>query len=95
MDEKIMQTNDVSEIVRREFSKYVIDSSIRLGKAQMQVNEILDNEIFESLSKHDPSWHSSYEREAEKLDESRRALSSIQYQLFDLLATVCPEFDNE
>ena len=55
------------------------------GKAQDRIIKLLDDEIFESTSKHNPYWHSKHEEEADKLDDLRRKISCFHDNLWDIV----------
>lgn len=55
-----------------------------IGRAQEKLKGILDDEIFDNLSKHDTYWKSKYEPESEKLDDLRRKIAYINERLSDL-----------
>lgn len=62
-----------------------------IGRAQEKLKNILDEELFDNLSKHDPFWDSKHELESEKLDDLRRKLSCLSDNLWDLWAILRKE----
>lgn len=68
--------NEVSELV------YAIVRRIEdIGRAKEKLSAILDDEIFEKLSKHDAYFHSADE---DKLDDIRSKLRWMQDRLWDV-----------
>lgn len=57
-----------------------------MGRARSRLSDILDDEIFDTLSKYNEYYHSEHEAEDEKLDELRRKLVCIKDNLWDLWA---------
>ena len=55
-----------------------------IGAARLLVKQLLDKEIFESTSKHNPYWDSEHEVESDKLDEARRTLIGVQMELWEI-----------
>lgn len=55
-----------------------------IGRAHEKLKHILDHDIFDTLSKHDPYWHSENEPESEKLHEIRMKVSFLHDSLGDL-----------
>jgi hypothetical protein len=68
----------------KDVSKIMVERLISLGRAQRLLKEIMDAEIFEGLSKHNVYWQSPYEKEYDKLDETRRRLMITYDNLCDL-----------
>lgn len=64
----------------------MIDIVIRMGRAQNHLETLLDEEIFEDLSKHNTYWESKHEREDGILDDTRRSLSCLHDNLWDLMS---------
>lgn len=62
-----------------------------LGRAQERLKMILDDEIFDTLSKHNPYWDSKYEPEADKLDDLRRKFSCLSDNLWDIMGILRTE----
>ncbi len=69
-------------------SKIMVDKLISIGRAQHLLKEIMSEEIFDGLSKHNVYWQSAYEKEYEKLDDTRRRLVIIYDNLCDLHAVL-------
>lgn len=59
---------------------------INVGRALEKLNVVLDNEIFDNLSKHNPKWNSEHENESETLYQTRCTLNHIQEQLYEVFA---------
>lgn len=68
----------------------MIEAVIRLGRAQEYLRKILEDEVFEHLSKHDPKWESNYDRENDLLDDTRRSLSCLSDNLWSLMSILKP-----
>lgn len=62
-----------------------------MGRAQERLKMILDDEIFETLSKHNTYWHSKYEPESDKLDDLRRKFSCLSDNLWDIMGILRTE----
>jgi hypothetical protein len=56
----------------------------KIGIAREKLNEILDLDIWDDLSKHNPYWESQYEPECDKLDDARRRLAALHEQLLEI-----------
>ncbi len=68
------------------FPQAVISRLEDIGRAQNKLAGILDEPIFDKLSKHNVYWHSDNEQASDKLDDIRLKLSCISDNLWDLLA---------
>ena len=84
-------TKDIWDVLRERglnpmeaFPTAVISRLEDIGRAQARLKSILDDEIFENLSKHNPYWDSKHELEADKLDDLRRKISCLSDNLWDL-----------
>lgn len=62
-----------------------------MGRVQERLKIILDDEIFETLSKHNTYWHSKHEPEADKLDDLRRKFSYFNDNLWDIMGILRTE----
>lgn len=62
-----------------------------IGRAQERLKIILNDEIFEQLSKHNPYWRSENEAESNKLSDIRFKISLLQDNLWDLWAIIRKE----
>lgn len=67
-----------------DVSKIMVDRIISLGRAQRLLKEIMSEDIFNGLSKHNVYWQSEHEKEYEKLDDTRRGLVGVYDSLCDL-----------
>lgn len=56
-----------------------------MGIIQQKLEEILDDEIFDDLSKHNPFWHSKYEPESHKFNDLRGKFSLLSENLWDIM----------
>jgi hypothetical protein len=59
---------------------------INVGRALEKLEVVLDQDIFDELSKHNPKWDSEHEPEAETLHQVRGRLSYMHDQLWDIFA---------
>ncbi len=75
----------------KAFPMAMIDRVQDIGRAQERLKSILDDEIFEKLSKHNPYWDSNHEPECEKLDDLRRKFAQMNDNLWDLWAILRAE----
>ncbi len=73
----------------------IIKNIMKWGKAQYLLQELINNEIFDSqfLSKHNPYFHSEDDELADKLDDLRRKFVFIQDKLSDIIQMI--EIDDE
>ena len=62
-----------------------------MGRVQERIKSILDDDIFDTLSKHNPYWDSEYELEADKLGDLRRKFSCFQDNLWDIMGILRKE----
>lgn len=69
-----------------DISKIMVDRIISLGRAQRLLKEIMSEDIFNGLSKHNVYWQSEHEKEYERLDDTRRRLICLHDNLYDLHA---------
>ena len=64
------------------------------GRVEEKIRCLLDNNVFDILSKHDYYWHSIHDVEAEKLDELRRKISCFQDVLCDIIALLKSDYED-
>ncbi len=57
-----------------------------MGRIEERILSLLDEEIFENLSKHNPYWDSEHEPEGDKLHDTRMRLSCIKDNLWDIIS---------
>lgn len=57
-----------------------------MGRAQQKLKSILDEDIFDSLSKHNPYWDAIDPDVSDKLDDLRRKFVCLNDNLWDLWA---------
>lgn len=67
-----------------DISTKMVDAVIRIGRAQEYLKSIIENQIFNNLSKHDQKWKSEHEKESELLDDTRMSLSCLSDNLWYL-----------
>lgn len=73
------------------FADHIIKKIMYLGRAQQQIIDLLDHDLFQDLSKHNPYFDSEHSPEADKLDDCRRRLQVIHDTLWDIIGM----FDRE
>jgi len=56
-----------------------------IGRMRAGLDCIINNELFENLSKHSDYWHSEHTEEDEKLDEIRRKLSCLSDDIMTII----------
>lgn len=73
----------------------IVQAIIRLGRAIEKMKSILELDLFDNLSKHNPYWDSEHEPEGEKLDQARRNISFIHEKLYEMNSTLRGYDDDE
>lgn len=76
-------------------SKELINHLHNIGKAQWLIKQLLDRDIFDTMSKHNDYWHSAHEVEGDKLDDVRCQLSGIQSELWEIQEALSLQEDEE
>lgn len=71
--------------------KLEIDYFLNVGKAIAYIEEILDNELFENLSKHNEYWQDK--DDDERLNDTRCRLSYINERLWQVMSLLNNEKD--
>jgi hypothetical protein len=64
----------------------IINKLMDVGKAQNKLEDLLENDIFENLSKHNPYWET--DPDCEKLDDCRRRLAVIKETLWEVVSLI-------
>lgn len=72
--------------------KYTVKALLRLGRAQEKLDRLMKHDFFDDLSKHNRYWHTADE---EKMDEVRCKLSTIHDYLWDLVAILDGDEDDD
>lgn len=87
------RNKDVWDVLREHginplesFPSAVIKRLEDIGRAQQKLKSILDDDIFDNLSKHDPYWDSEHEPEADRFHDVRMKLNCMRDNLWDLWA---------
>lgn len=75
----------------KDLSSRMVDAVIRLGRAQQYLKNLMETDIFNNLSKHDPNWNSTDEQQADFLDDLRMGLGSLNDNLWTLVGILNPE----
>ncbi len=65
-------------------NKLLIQRLEDIGRAQEKLRSILEDELFDNLSKHDPYWNSKNELESYKLADLRGKIALLSENLWDL-----------
>ena len=86
-----MPIPDFTERTSNQLEDKMISRIKDMGRAQEKLKAILDDEIFETLSKHNTYWHSKNELEGDKLDDLRRKLSCFSDNLWDIMGILRTE----
>lgn len=68
---------------------------MQIGRAQQQIIDLLDHDLFEDLSKHNPYFDSEHELEADKLEDCRRRLQFVHETLWNIVAMLEKPIDAE
>ena len=77
---------DVKPVAPDPLFKEMIDRVEDIGRARQKLKSILDTEMFDNLSKHNPYWESKDEEMSEKLYDIRMSLACLNDNLWDLWA---------
>lgn len=75
--------------------KYTVKALISIGRAEKLVDKLLDNPLFDDLSKHNRYWDSEHEKEADLLHDIRCQLMSINEGLSEIAGELHIEYDVE
>jgi len=91
--QSVSTQKDVWDVLRQRginplgsLSTDVITRLEDIGRAQQKLKSIIDDDIFDNLSKHDPFWDSTYESECDRLHDIRMKLNCLRDNLWDLWA---------
>ena len=81
------------EVIKKQDPLFteIIDRIEDIGRARQKLKSILDTEVFDNLSKHNPYWESKDEEMSERLYEIRMSLSCLNDNLWDLWAILNKE----
>lgn len=60
-----------------------------IGAAKEKLANLLDDDVWLDLSKHNPFWDSEYEKESDKLHDLRLKLSLFHEKLWEIHGTLC------
>lgn len=58
---------------------------MQIGRAEQQIIDLLDHDLFQDLSKHNPYFDSEHSLEADKLDECRMKLQLVHETLWNIV----------
>lgn len=58
---------------------------VRVGMGLEKLQSVLDDDIWDNLSKHSTYWDSAHEKEADKLDSVRMKLSFLNESLWEVV----------
>ena len=69
---------------------------LNVGEARKLVKDILNDDVFDNLSKHNPYFDSEHDKEDQKLEDLRWALNRIQDALHKIWELIeAPEDDED
>ena len=71
--------------------KDVVNKLLKVGRAYQLIILLLDDDIFDSLSKHDPYWQDEDEAVDDKLHQLRGKIQNMSDQLWDVIALIDTE----
>ena len=71
--------------------KDVVNKLLKVGRAYQLIILLLDDDIFDSLSKHDPYWQDEDETVDDKLHQLRCKIQHMSDQLWDVIALIDTE----
>jgi hypothetical protein len=66
----------------------LINKLLSIGRCLEIIDRLLENTLFDDLSKHNEYWHSEHELEGDKLDETRMSLAAVQEDLLRVWETL-------
>jgi len=78
-----------------DMNQDMINHLHNIGKAQYMIKELLQRDIFDTLSKHNDWWDSDDPIASEKLDDVRCTLNGIQYELWEIQEALSAPEDEE
>lgn len=73
-------------ITQATLPEVVVNRIKDMGRAQQRLKSVLDDEIFDTLSKHNEYWDSIDPDASDKLDDLRRKFVCMQDNLWDVWA---------
>ncbi len=68
---------------------------VNVGICVEKLRNIITNDIFGNLSKHNPWYDSQHQEEADKLDELRRTLVLVNDEIDEILFKLDPMLNKE
>lgn len=74
-------------------AKLMVSRIEHIGRAHQALFRLLQDDIFENLSKHNPYWESEHEAENDKLYDTRMKLSCLNDNLWDIMRILTLETD--
>ena len=81
-----IQEKMMDEMCKEPMNVQILNNLKDMGRAQERLKIILDDELFENLSKHNSYWQSEHEVEDDKLHTIRCKLSCMMDNLWDVFA---------
>ena len=69
----------------RDIGSHIVARLEDIGRARERIEEILDDDLFDNLCKHDPFWSDSVEIPPDRFDILRIKISCIKDRLWDVL----------
>ncbi len=62
-----------------------------LGRARQFLQSMLEHEIFDKTSKHNPYWESVHEAECDKLQDLRMIITCLNDNMWELMQILRPQ----
>ena len=76
-----------------ELARQMIDKISDIGRIEILLKEVLDNELFDDLSKHNPYWQDTEQAKAEdRLYQIRWKLSAIKDGLWSVMEVINKDY---
>ena len=66
-----------------------------MGRARQFLENVLEHEIFDKTSKHNPYWESQHDAECDKLQDLRMILTCLNDNLWELMQILRPQYEEE
>jgi hypothetical protein len=82
----IPDTSNEIAIPWKDLFQSMADSNKKLGRIDQRLKDILDNDLFTSISRHDPIWHpENYDLSLDRLDILRGKISCLHDNLWEIV----------
>ena len=83
------------EYPKPSLQNQLIARLVNIGRAEQKLIDYLEDPMFDNLSKHDTYWHSEHEVECNKLEDSRCKLKGVHGFLWDVVALLNKQTEDE